>query len=368
MRLRFIFCVCLSFTVVFTSCVNFSGSLSGSESAKSFAGKESISVANWNVQTFFDSTTNGCEYSEFIGSKVWGKDAYVARVSRLCSVIKQLDADVFVMEELENEAQLYDISNFLAGEWNSHKIYSYGCFAKDEGSSIGCGVLSRHPLSDMKVHALGVQGESSVPRMRPLMELTVVKDGSELVLFVNHWKSMSGGAEESEVWRNKQEAVLSRRLEACVAEGKAVLAVGDFNRDINSFCVVSGGEGKKVLLRNFCDGAECSVAAAGSADVNGSEYGGASEYSLGSENTGVEVDSFWFHSDGTLVEPGSYYFRDVWSRIDQIFVCGSAVMSECIVCTEGPWCDSDTSVPKKYTVWNGSGYSDHLPIMCRVWF
>ena len=85
---------------------------------------QKISVANWNVQTFFDSTTEGCEYDEFVKSKTWGQESYTERLKRLCQVIKSLDADVFVMEEIENEEVLHDLSNFLAGEWNQKKIYS----------------------------------------------------------------------------------------------------------------------------------------------------------------------------------------------------------------------------------------------------
>ena len=299
--------LCTFFKSAFACLALFLFGCDGSFSMESGKEKmEEISVANWNVQTFFDSTNDGCEYDEFISNKKWGKASYAERLSRLASSIKTIDADVLVMEEIENEAVLHDISNFLAGEWNQKKIYRYACFAKDEGSSIGCGVLSRYPLENLTLHSIDVRTEISMPKMRPLMQLTVCKGEKKLVLFVNHWKS---------------------------------IACGDFNRDINDFKKCGGQE--KILLREKADG-EC-------------------------EN-GVCVHSPWFDSGRNLVEPGSYFFRDEWSRIDNFFAAGSIEIVDFYPVTSGPWCDSETHVPEKYQVWSGNGYSDHLPIFCVVRF
>lgn len=299
---------------------------------KDYSLDHDIRIASWNVQTFFDSNNSGNEYDEFKKSKTWNQDAYCRRLEKLCSVIKALDAEVFVMQEIENEGVMYDISNFLAGEWNQQKIYFYACFAKDEGSAIGCGILSRYELSDMTVHSIcsTKEGKRISPRMRPLIEVTVTKGGGKLKLFVNHWKSMSGGKEASELWRNKQEALLADRFALCKKEGLASIAMGDFNRDIESFC--PGPVSDSVLLN------------------------------------GLEVQSPWFTSSNALLEPGSYYFNGQWSRIDNFFALEPAVIEDFAPQTNGPWCEEETFIPKKYKIWNESGYSDHLPIMCRVLF
>lgn len=294
--------------------------------------KENLCIISWNVQTFFDSTTDGTEYSEFLKNTKWNKDAYITRLTRLSDSLKILDADVIIMQEIENEAILCDIYNFMAGEWNLKKIYSYAAFAKDEGSSIGCAVLSRYPLSSLKVHGLEIRTEySSQPKMRPLMELYVIKNEKPLHLFVNHWKSMSGGKEESEVWRLWQEKVLAKKL----SQSQNNFIAGDFNKDILSFNITENQNGIKtnVLLDNC-----------------------------------ISVNSAWFHSDGTLQEPGSYYYQGEWSRIDQMFYTDALIAENFEACTDGPWCNSETLVPQKYTLWNGSGYSDHLPLKCTVWF
>lgn len=299
-------------------------------------GNEKLRIADWNTETFFDCNKDGTEYDEFKKSSAWGKEPYIERLKRLCLVIKAVDADVFVMEEIENEAVMHDISNFLAGEWDFKKVYAYGCFARDEGSAIGCGVISRFPLSEMTVHSLDVRSEGeSMPLMRPLIQVTVSKNGRPLVLLVNHWKSKSGGTQQTEKWRNWQEHTLARMVMVCKESGRAVVACGDFNRDIADFA---------------------NDAAAGTVSL-----------STGCGGVAVTMETPWYQ-DGTLTEPGSYLFNGDWERIDHFFIAGNAQCLLFAVETDGPWCEKETSIPLKYEVWSGYGYSDHLPISCTIQF
>ena len=63
-------------------------------------GGTQISVANWNLQTFFDGTKDGCEYKEFQKSADWNTQTYKVRLERLCEFITTTDADIFVFEEI----------------------------------------------------------------------------------------------------------------------------------------------------------------------------------------------------------------------------------------------------------------------------
>ena len=51
-----------------------------------------------------------------------------------------------------------------------------------------------------------------------------------------------------------------------------------------------------------------------------------------------------------------------------MFLAGKAEFIEFHVAVEGPWRDSKIFVPNRYQIWNGEGYSDHLPIVCVVRF
>ncbi len=315
-----------------------------SEKSTKSTKSEKLRITNWNLETFFDSTNDGSEYSEFVKSKTWGKEMYSARLERLAQVIKEIDSDVYVMEEIENENILHDISNFLAGEWNFKKNFKYACFAKDKGSSIGCAVISRYPLKNMSVHSLNIEKSNlKLPSMRPLIQVSVIKGEKELVLLVNHWKSMSGGEEITEKWRNAQEIVLASRLEDLCKKEKAFLALGDFNRDILKFKKSTWtSSGQKILIRK------------------------GQNFTFNDE--GIEVLSAWFETEDFLQEPGSYNFKGVWSRIDNMFFGGTASFEDFCVETSGEWYDSENDKPNAYSLWNGKGFSDHLPITATAIF
>ena len=300
----------------------------------------SLTVMNWNLQTFFDATFDGNEYSAFRNEKAgWTRAKYEARLDRLAEVIRTLDADVLVFEELEKEAQLYDIANRLSGTFNVAKRYGYACFAGDDGSSIGCAVLSRLPIGEVSVHALDIRTAGKQPRMRPLLQVSVFCGSRKLVVFVNHWKSKSGDTDgTSAAWRRQQEDVLARRMGGTLsAQGGAVLACGDFNMNISEFADYTGGAlsyPTNVLLRG---------------------------------GRGLPVYSPWYDEQGDLREPGSYYFHDEWERIDHFFLAGDAELSAFAARTDGAWA-TEAGVPVGYQVFSGKGYSDHLPLTCSIRF
>ena len=91
-----------------------------------------FSIVNWNVQTFFDGKTDGNEYKEYKSAEKWSNDKYIARLSRLCDVLTSINADICVLEEIENEGVIYDISNQLAGKsWDSRNNWNYSCFSNE---------------------------------------------------------------------------------------------------------------------------------------------------------------------------------------------------------------------------------------------
>ena len=292
-----------------------------------------VTLCTWNLQTFFDSVKDGTEYTEFVKSENWNKDAYVSRLVRLTEMMKSVDADVFIFEEMENAAVIQDISNQLAGKaWNPKYNWNYACFSKAPGSSIGCGVISRYPLFSVKNHYLDVRTGETQPSMRPLMEVILEVEGKRITVFVNHWKSKSGGEEETEVWRDWQENILGRKIEGLC---RAVCA-GDFNRDIEDFVQ----NDNQVVLRvsGFGDSWECSV-----------------------ENP-------WITGDGKpFVGIGSYVFQNQWERIDHIMTYGDVSQEGFYPLAQDPWCD-EKKHPVPFKLYTGYGYSDHLPLWTRLIF
>ncbi len=306
---------------------------------------DSFSIVNWNVQTFFDGNNDGSEYSNFKKSQNWGTEAYKKRLEKLCAAINSINADVFVFEEIENSGILYDITNYLASKsWNSKDCWQYGAFSKNPDGAIGCAVLSKFPISEVTIHNLDIRTENSEqPSMRPLMKLNILFNGKKFCLFVNHWKSKSGGEEESDVWRNWQESVLAENF--LRQTEKPIIACGDFNRDILEFKRISDSadgnkDARNIELRLFCENFEA-------------------------EKTGVAVYSPWFNKFEELEEPGSYYFNENWERIDHFFTNDRIALKNFEVLTEGEWC-GENLIPKAYKIYTGEGFSDHLPIKCII--
>lgn len=321
--INFVFFLCL----VSCGCENLSG-MTGHGNLEN-----GITVASWNVQTFFDGEKDGNEYSDFLSSKNgWSKAKYLERVKKLCEIIVLLDCDVVVFQEVEKETLAYDITNNLSFQVDRRKAYNYSVFAKEEDDAIGNMVLSRFPLGEMEVHQIKVEDEllGKQPDLRPMMEIPVYisknpEENQFFTLFLCHWKSKSGGKEESETWRNYQEELLADRI---LENGDGrFLACGDFNRDLEDFAFSE--DEKMVFFRGRKDN--------------------------------VFVFSPWNKAENV----GSYYYEGEWEKIDHFFSGENLEILSFAVENRGPHV-SEEGMPYRYEIYSGLGYSDHLPIRCRI--
>ena len=309
-------------------------------------GETQISVCTWNLQTFFDGKKDGCEYKEFQKSSNWNNEAYKVRLERLCQFISETSADIYIFEELENKEIIYDISNQLAGagyNWNQKKFWNYSAFAKQEGTAIGIGILSRFPIENVKTHFMDIRiHKTTQPSTRYLIEAEVNIEKKKLVIFANHWKSKSGGEEETEIWRDWQESILAKRLTKLLYDDTTcqpgILICGDFNRDAQDFICDFEQDSANTILR---------CAACGYTDF-------------------VAVDSLWFTEDGNFVLPtGSYRYKNQWERIDNIMLAGK-VKAESFTPVSSEPLASQQGYPVSYKTYNGSGWSDHLPLLAKI--
>jgi endonuclease/exonuclease/phosphatase family metal-dependent hydrolase len=301
----------------------------GSGAKREGVREATFSLVSWNVQTFFDGETDGSEYAEFQKSP-WSPEKYRERLARLCDALKILDADVLALEEVENEQVVHDIANELPGHFSQDKVYHYAAFAKKPGTAIGCAVFSRFPILDLTVHQVDWRetDQPIAPEMRPILEavISLGEDAPRVRLFVNHWKSKSGGEEEAAFWQSRQEDALARRIEG--ASGDAVVACGDFNRAIGEF-TQAGGE---------------AVELAG-------EFSGP-----------VRCRAGWLFP--SVAGGGSYFYQGAWEAIDHIFTAGSMTLQSFSASQDGPWVQEAESglIPYRYVMSTGKGYSDHLPV------
>lgn len=299
-----------------------------------FESKKQYKIIQWNIQTFFDAVQDGIEYQEFQKNKKWNKNAYEKRLNKLIQGIKKTNADIYVFEEIENQDIILDISNKLAGNsWNENENWKHGVFAKNPGDSIGCAVLSKYPISNLTIHNLDERvSNKKMPSMRPVMKMSISINEKDLILFVNHWKSKSGGAEESEFWRDLQENNLARLVynEKSKNPDTPVIMAGDFNRDIKEFYITSmKNEINNIALR------------------------------MKNDKT-VTISSPWIE-ENQFITPGSYFFNSEWERIDHIFYTGKIQKINFKPLQNELWCNEE-GIPVPYKIYNEKGFSDHLPI------
>ena len=305
-----------------------------------------FTLVNWNLQTFFDGTKDGFEYSDFQKSGNWNTQTYTVRLQRLCQFISQVNADIYVFEEMENEAVIYDISNQLAAlghKRNKKKFWNYSAFAKEEETAIGLGIISRYPLSNVKAHSMDIRLHSqSQPQTRYMLEARASIDGQNVIILANHWKSKSGGEEKSEIWRDWQESLLAKRIAQLTAQTEQALPLiicGDFNRDAADFiCDFENNSGLNTLLR----------------------------YADFQSTASLPVRSLWFTPDGSFTaKTGSYWYDDSWEHIDNIMLLGSISASEFRPMTDSPWANAQGK-PSAYKIYSQEGWSDHLPLWSKL--
>lgn len=328
-QLIWLFCFWTA-TIVLVGC---SGCSQGIQD--SLRNSEDFSVVSYNAQEFFDGINDGVEYEDYRKGN-WNIEAYKQRLERLCGLIILLKADVFVLEEIENEGILQDISNFLAGSsWKQKDLLNYSCFAKEPGAAIGVAVFSKFPLRDVKLHNLDIRTESrNMPSMRPILQVELEMKDRSICVLANHWKSKSGGEEETEVWRNWQENLLADILLREMEQGQIDFVVcGDFNRDILEF----SHEGNKVFFR--CHNSE---------EKNNAPV--------------CFLKTPWLNEEGIFTtKEGSYFFNKDWERIDHIFYGGRLFCKSFGPQINALWTDEEGH-PYEYRLQNGKGYSDHLPV------
>lgn len=147
--------------------------------------------------------------------------------------IRELDADVLALQEVENVDTL---KHFRAGALGGRKAYPY--VAGIDGNDprlIDVAVLSRLPITRVRSHQhlLDPQTKTSTLFSRDCLEVDIeLEGGATLTLFANHLKSMMGGRDETRGKRERQAAavktIVTDRFGASPGNG-AWVVLGDMN-------------------------------------------------------------------------------------------------------------------------------------------
>ena len=210
---------------------------------------KSFLVVSYNVENLFDTINSPVfEDDEFTpsGTKAWTYERYNKKLNDLVRVIlsipgKELPA-VVGLAEIENRKVLEDLTRVRGLRRAAYEI------VHEDGQDprgIECALLYRPDLFKYKSHEY-VPIEDPIDPDYLYRDILYVQgkgpDGSNLHIFVNHWKSRSGGQKETERMRMYSAITLRKQMDMLMARETdfKVIIMGDFNDEPTNRSLVNG--------------------------------------------------------------------------------------------------------------------------------
>lgn len=171
-------------------------------------------VATYNVENLFDLAHDGHEYEEYIphNKHQWNEQNFQKKLDNIAKVIKDLDADILTLEEIENENVLKKL-NLALGD----KAYPYIFYpSKKERSSIESALLSRFPI--ISKESLMIKDQA-----RGIHRISVKIEQKTLVLYLNHWPAGQEKVEERMAYATALNGLIKKH------SGNEYIILGDLN-------------------------------------------------------------------------------------------------------------------------------------------
>ncbi len=194
--------------------------------------EEHFRLATWNVRNFFDSVDDP------YGDEVLTEQQLEQKLQALTQVIKEIDADVIALQEVEKIELIRELQRRLPD-------YKEGVLIEgnDQGRGIDVALLSRYPLSKVKSHAREeLPYVQSAPRhyffSRDCLEVWL-QEPLRAVLLVNHFKSKRNDGRKSAAKRRAQALGVMRIIEEIRRTHPQVpiAVLGDLNDEFPSWAL-----------------------------------------------------------------------------------------------------------------------------------
>ena len=315
-------------------------------------GDRIVKIATYNVENLFDLKKSGYEYTEYIPNTKarWNLQNYNIKLKNITRVIKDINADVIALQEIESLQALKDLRFTLK---RSGLNYPYFKIANYKNTTTKVAILSKIPF--VYTHEVAVQ---SSYRYRNILEAKFKINNQELYILVNHWKSKAGPESMRIVSAKK---LLKRTKE--LGKEKNIILLGDFNSHYEENILF-------VRKRKHND----TGGITGINDIlNTKEY---KKPALDTKVTEGDFYNLWY--DTETQNRYSYIFRGKKEALDNILVSSSLLKTNNIAYIK----HSITSYMPKYLlngksiyrwqtsrkrprVHKGKGYSDHLAVTAK---
>ncbi len=321
-------------------------------------GTEGITILSYNCENLFDDVDNGTEYAAYDpGLGEWNANLYYLKLKNIAEVIlcsTRRGPDIIALQEIENEHVLTDLRDtFLTG-----KGYRTIVTPDSAESAVRCGFISRFPVSYVRIHSVSIDGKTAG---RSILETGFSIDSATLILFNNHWKSKSGGAEETEPQRVEAAGYIKNRISQLLEESPNadIIILGDLNENVDEFERVNNAYQTALIMEGEdVPPAYLAKSISVTFDVE----------ALSPPGTAAPV----FYSPwGELPGKGSYMYNSSWETIDHFLLTASLFDSggfsySSFEVIEEDFMVNDRGVPLRWNSDLQQGYSDHLPILLTL--
>jgi exonuclease III len=184
---------------------------------------KTFTVVGYNVENLFDLKVDSTEYSEYVpgGLYGWNRDMLDIKCDNIARVIRDMDADIVALQEVESRQALECLRDRLA---KMGLDYVHAAIADAKPTAVKCAMLSKIPM--VAVSEIPVEGAGA----RSILKVIADINGYPLIVYVNHWKSKFG----PESQRIAYAEALAKDIGKLDAAADFIL-IGDFNSDYNEF-------------------------------------------------------------------------------------------------------------------------------------
>jgi len=315
-------------------------------------GENILKIATYNVENLFDLQKSGYEYKEYIPytKSNWNNKTYKAKLKNISRVIRDINADIIALQEIESLQALKDLRYQLKRD---DLYYQYYKIANLKNTTIKVAILSKIPF--IYTHEIAV---TSSYKFRNILEVKFKIGNEDLYLLVNHWKSKAG----PESMRIVSAKKLLKRVKELGAD-KNIIALGDFNSHYEEYKIF-----KRKRKHNDTN------------DITGINHIlGTIDYQQTAINT--HPDSYTFYNlwyDTSIPKRYTYIYHAKKEALDSILVTKTLLNNKGIDYKTG----SINTLHKSYLFkgkriyrWQmsrhhprrhkGKGYSDHLPVIAE---
>lgn len=173
----------------------------------------SFNVATYNVYNLFDDIDNHTEYKDFLSPK-WNENDFKQKLQKIAKVIKDLNAHIIALQEIENENALLHLKNNLP-------FYKYHAFTLKKNSAIGLALLSKYPIVKTKTVKV-------TQNTRDILRVTLNINNHYINIYVNHWPSLNND-------ESKRVASANALMRDIATSTHEYIITGDLNSNYNRY-------------------------------------------------------------------------------------------------------------------------------------